>query len=72
MCKRNLCPRARDNKRGVEHDVHDTRLTGAMVAQTCGVHQGAEVTSAWFEVSGDLQSANEERGETRDEDEDEG
>ena len=72
MCKRNLCPRARDNKRGVEHDVHDMRLTGAMVAQTCGTHQGAEVTSAWFEVSRDLQSANEERGETRDEDKDEG
>ena len=72
MCKRNLCPRARDNKRGVKHDVHDTQLTGAMVAQTCGAHQGAEVTSAWFEASGDLQSANKERGETRDEDEDEG
>ena len=55
--------------RGVAHDVHDMRLTGAMVAQTCGAHQGAEVTSAWFEASGDLQSANEERGEMRDEDE---
>ena len=43
--------------------MHDTQLTGAMVAQTCGAHQGAEVTSAWFEVSGDLQSANEERDE---------
>ena len=61
MSKRNLCPRARDDERGVEHNVHDTQLTGAMVAQTCGAHQGAEVTSAWFEASGDLQSANEER-----------
>ena len=58
-----MCPQARDDKQGVEHDMHDTRLTGAMVAQTCGTHQGAEVTSAWFEVSGDLQSANEERDE---------
>ena len=33
MSKRNLCPRVRDDERGVEHDVHDTRLTGAMVAQ---------------------------------------
>ena len=49
--------------RGVAHDMHDTRLTGAMVAQTCGAHQGAEVTSAWFEASGDLQLANEERDE---------
>ena len=24
------------------------------MAQTCGVHQGAEVTSAWFEASGDV------------------
>ena len=32
-----------------------------MVVQTCGAHQGAEVMSAWFEASGDLQSANEER-----------
>ena len=42
------------------------------MAQTCGTHQGAEVMSAWFEVSGDLQSVNEERGETRDEDEGQG
>ena len=41
--------------------MHDMRLTGAMVAQTCGMHQGAEVTLAWFGASGDLQSANEER-----------
>ena len=41
--------------------MHDTQLTGAMVAQTCGAHQGAEVTLAWFEASGDLQSANKER-----------
>ena len=43
--------------------MHDTQLTGAMVVRTCGAHQGAEVTSAWFEVSRDLQSANEERDE---------
>ena len=59
--RESVCPRARDDGRGVEHDVHDTRLTGAMVARTCGTHQGAEVMSAWFEASGDLQSANEER-----------
>ena len=64
-----VCPRARDDGRGVEHDVHDTRLTGAMVARTCGAHQGAGATSTCFEASGGLQSANEERGETRDEDE---
>ena len=56
-----MCPRARDDERGVEHDVHDMWLTGAMVVQTCGTHQGAEVTLAWFEASGDLQLANEER-----------
>ena len=56
-----MCLQARDDERGAEHNVHDMWLTGAMVAQTCGVHQGAEVTLAWFEVSGDLQSANEER-----------
>ena len=38
------------------------------MAQTYGVHQGARVTSAGFEVSGGLQMA----GEERDEDEDEG
>ena len=58
-----MCPQARDDERGVEHDMHDTRLTGAMVAQTCGAHQGAEVTSAWFEASRDLQLVNEERDE---------
>ena len=58
-----MCPRARDDKQGVEHDVHDMQLTGAMVAQTCGMHQGAEVTLAWFEASRDLQSANKERDE---------
>ena len=58
-----MCLQARDDERGVEHNVHDTRLTGAMVVQTCGAHQGAEVTSAWFEVSGDLQLANEESDE---------
>ena len=58
--------------RGVEHDVHDTRLTGAMVARTCGAHQGAGVTLTCFEASRGLRSANKERGETRDEDEDEG
>ena len=60
--RESVCPRARDDGRGVEHDVHDTRLTGAMVARTCGAHQGAEVTSAWFEASGDLQSANRGKG----------
>ena len=63
MSKRNLCLQARDNERGVEHDVYDTQLTGAMVAQTCGTHQGAEMTLAWFETSRDLQSANKERNE---------
>ena len=58
-----MCLQARDNERGVEHNVHDTWLTGAMVVQTCGMHQGAEVTSAWFEASGDLQSVNEKRDE---------
>ena len=58
-----MCLRVRDDEQGVEHDVHDMQLTGAMVAQTCGMHQGAEVTSAWFEASRDLQSANEERDE---------
>ena len=57
--------------RGVKHDVHDTRLTGAMVARTCGAHQGAGATLTCFEASGGLRTANEERGETRDEDEDE-
>ena len=70
--RESVCPRARDDGRGVEHDVHDTRLTGAMVARTCGAHQGAGVTLTCFEASGGLRSANEERGETRDEDEDEG
>ena len=56
-----MCPQARDDEQGVEHDVHDTRLTGAMVVQTCGTHQRAEVTSEWFEVSGGLQLANKER-----------
>ena len=69
--RESVCPRARDDERGVEHDVHDTRLTGAMVARTCGAHQGAGATLTCFEASGGLRSANEERGETRDEDEDE-
>ena len=56
--------------RGVEHDVHDTQLTGAMVARTCGTHQGAGATLTCFEASGGLRSANEERGEMRDKDED--
>ena len=43
-----LCPRARDDERGVAHDVHDTRLTGAMVARTCGAHQGAGATFGVF------------------------
>ena len=37
--------------------------------RTCGAHQGAGATSTCFEASGGLQSANEEWGETRDEDE---
>ena len=41
--------------------MHDMWLTGAMVAQTCGMHQRAEVMLAWFEVSRNLQLANEER-----------
>jgi hypothetical protein len=55
--------------RGVEHDVHDTRLTGATVARVCSAHQGAGVTSAWFEANGDLKTASE-RDEDEDEDED--
>jgi hypothetical protein len=42
------------------------RLTGTMVACTCGVHQGARVTLACFEVSGDLQTVSEERDEDAD------
>ena len=57
--------RARNDRRGVEHDVYDTRLTGATVARVCSAHQGAGVTSAWFEANGDLKTASE-----RDEDED--
>ena len=45
--------------------MHDTRLTGAMVARACGAHQGAEVTSAGFEASGDLQTASEEKDDER-------
>ena len=41
------------------------------MARTCGAHQGAGATLTCFEASGGLRSANEERGETRDEDEDE-
>ena len=52
--------------------MHDTQLTGAMVAQTCGAHQGARVTLAGFEASGGLQMAGEERDKERDKDEDEG
>ena len=70
--RESVCPRVRDDGQGVEHDVHDTRLTGAMVARTCGAHQGAGAMLTCFEASGGLRSANEERGETRDEDEDEG
>ena len=62
-----VCPRARDDGRGVAHNVHDTRLTGAMVAQTCGAHQGAGATLACFEASGDFQSANKEIDEDADE-----
>ena len=64
--RESVCPRARDDERGVEHDVHDTRLTGAMVARTCGAHQGAGATLTCFDASGGLRSANEERGEASD------
>ena len=33
------------------------------MARACGAHQGAGVTSAGFETSGDLKAANEERDE---------
>ena len=33
------------------------------MVQTCGMHQGAEVMSAWFEASRDLQLVNKERDE---------
>ena len=46
--------------------MHDTWLTGAMVARACGAHQGAGETSAGFEASGDLQMAGEERDEDED------
>ena len=49
--------------RGVEHDVYDMQLTGTMAAQTCGADQGARVTLACVEASGDLQRAGEERDE---------
>ena len=52
--------------RGVAHNMHDMQQTGAMVAHTCGAHQGAGATLACFEASGDLQSANEERDEDED------
>ena len=61
-----VCLQVRDNGRGVMHNVHDTWLTGAMVAQTCGTHQGAGVTLVCFEASGDLQSANKEMDEDTD------
>ena len=41
----------------------DAWLTGAMVVQTCGAHQGARVTSTCVEASGDLQMVGEERDE---------
>ena len=62
-----MCLQVRDDGRGVMHIVHDMRLTGAMVAQTCGAHQGAGVTLVCFEASGDLQSANKEIDEDADE-----
>ena len=61
-----MCPRARDDGRGVAHDVHDTQLTGAMVAQTCGAHQGAGAMLVYFEASRDLQSVNKEIDEDAD------
>ena len=47
--------------------MHDTQLTGTMVARTCGTHQGAEVTSACLQANGDLRAGNEERDEDEDE-----
>ena len=57
MSQENIYPQARNDGRGVVHNVHDTWLT--VVAQTCGAHQGAVGTSAGFEASGDLQMAGE-------------
>ena len=39
------------------------------MARACGAHQGAGVTSAGFEASGNLKAANEERDDDEDEDE---
>ena len=41
------------------------------MARVCSAHQGAGVTSAWFEANGDLKTASE-RDEDEDEDVDEG
>ena len=48
--RRKLSSMAKETR--VEHDVHDTRLTGAMVARVCGVHQGAGATSAVLRRAG--------------------
>ena len=48
--------------------MHDMQLTGAMVVQTCGAHQGARVMSAGFEASGGLQMAGKERDKDKDKD----
>ena len=63
MSNRSAWPRARNGGRGVAHDMHDTRPTRAMVAHTCGAHQGAGVTLARLQVNGDLMVAGEERDE---------
>ena len=52
--------------------MHDMQLTGAMVVQTCGAHQGARVTLAGFEASGGLQMAGKKRDEDEDEDDRQG
>ena len=64
--QRSVWLRARNGGRSVEHNVHDTWLTGAMVARTCGAHQGAGETSAGFEANGDLMAANSMRDEGED------
>jgi hypothetical protein len=68
MSLENICLQVRNNGQSVEPDMHDTQLTGAMVAQTYGAHQGAGETLAGFEASRDLQMVSEERDKDEDED----
>lgn len=63
MSNRSAWPRARNGGRGVAHDMHDTWLIRAMVAHTCGAHQGAGVTLAHLQVNGNLMAVGEERDE---------